>query len=241
MQETRRLLLAGGFPAWPLPMDSHGAAFARKTVGQLGEALGLPDQQTYDLTVAVSELAANVHLHAPVGTVPPELWAYLRWDPRPELVIKVYDSAPWDGELPTGNRPPSSAVGGRGFEVIAALIAEYGGTWGLHPTSSRLAATPAQGKVVHLSIALPATLAPQPTHHPAARLHDLLESRRLGRLQVNYGEGMAVYCVRADVHAWFRGTDILASVLGDQYWLTTRFSLYDVVEAAEFLAMHASR
>ena len=241
MQETREQLLAGGFPAWPLPTDVHGAAFARETVRQLGEILGLPNQQTYDLTVAVSELAANVHLHAPDSTAPPELWAYLRWDPHPELVLKVYDSAPWDGKFATGLRPPSSATGGRGFEVIAALTAEHGGTWGVHPTSSRLAATPAPGKAVHLSIALPKALVPQPTRHPAERLHDLLESRRLGKLQVTYGQGMAVFCIRADVHAWFRGTDILASVLGERFWLTTSFSLHDVVEAAEYLAMYASR
>jgi hypothetical protein len=110
----------------------------------------------------------------------------------------------------------------------------------VHQTSSRLAATPAPGKVIHVSTALPATLTPQPSHHPAARLHDLLQSRKLGQLQVTYGQGMAVFCVRSDVHAWFRGTDILTSVLGDQYWLTTTFSLNDAVEAAEYLAMHAA-
>lgn len=240
MQDTGRQLLAGGFPAWPLPTGSHGASFARKVVRKLGEALSLPEQQTYDLTVAVSELAANVHLHARPGAVAPELWAYLRWDPRPELVIKVYDSSTWPGEIPTGSRPPTSAVGGRGLEVVAALTAEYGGTWGVHQTSSRLAATPAQGKVIHLSTALPAALAPEPSHHPAARLHDLLQSRKLGQLQVTYGQGMAVYCIRSDVHAWFRGTDILTSVLGDKQWLTTCFSLNDAVEAAEYLAMHAA-
>jgi hypothetical protein len=241
MQDTGRQLLAGGFPAWPLPTGARGAAFARKVVRKLGEGLGLPEQQTYDLTVAVSELAANVHLHARPGAVSPELWAYLRWNPRAELVLKVYDSAPWQGEFPVGNRPPTSAVGGRGFEVVAALTAEHGGTWGVHPTSSRLAATPAPGKVVHVSTALPAGLAPQPSHHPVARLHDLLESRRLGQLQVTYGQGMAVFCIRSDVHAWFRGTDILASVLGDRYWLTKSFSVHDAVEAAEYLAMHAAK
>ncbi|MCW2946159.1 MAG: ATP-binding protein [Actinoallomurus sp.] len=64
----------------------------------------------------------------------PELWAYVRWKARPEIVFKVYDSAPWRGPVPWRGpgpygllRPPPDAEGGRGFEVVDALTAEHGG------------------------------------------------------------------------------------------------------------------
>jgi two-component sensor histidine kinase len=146
----------GGFPAWPLPLDATGAAVARSLVRSVFKALGMPTEMTSDMAVAISELATNVYLHALRGagsgdsraTGAPEMWAYLRWRTRPEVVLKVFDTAPWHGPVSRGSdgqgppRPAPEAEGGRGLEVVHALTATYGGHWGVHRTRSRLGAEP---------------------------------------------------------------------------------------------------
>jgi hypothetical protein len=59
----------GGFPAWPFPLDATGAGVARSLVEAVFKALGMPAEMTYDVAVAMSELAANVYLHALRGPV----------------------------------------------------------------------------------------------------------------------------------------------------------------------------
>jgi hypothetical protein len=122
--------------------------------------LGLPESMVYDATTMGSELGSNVWRHALGGRTPvpppaaglPELSVYLR-GPGPELVVKVFDSAPWRGQLsPDTHRPPAVAENGRGLEVMAALVAEHGGSWEAHRTRSRLGAEPAPGKAVTLPL-----------------------------------------------------------------------------------------
>lgn len=100
----------GGFPAWPLPPGERCAAYARQLAKGVFGTLGMPAVTAYDAIVAVSELATNVFVHADGGVTPdrlpaaglPELWAYVRWRARPEVVLKVYDSAPGGGRHRTG-------------------------------------------------------------------------------------------------------------------------------------------
>lgn len=234
MREIKEML-EGGFPVWALPSDARGASVARGIVKQSCAAIGIDEDVAYDAAVAISELASNVYVHARGGPVPPEIWAYLRWDERPELVLKVFDSAPWRGVQPNGERPEPTATGGRGFEVVQALTAEHGGTWGIHRTVSRLTARPVLGKAVYLTVPHQVEAPPSNALETAVRLHDLLEERRLGRLQASYGYEMAVICVRPGVHVWVRGTSIACHLSGLG---TTRVPLSDFVEITERIVRH---
>lgn len=97
---------AGACAAWPLPPDEGGAGFARAVVKAVCAELRMPATAAYDASVALSELATNVYLHAyggrgvaappSVAGAPgrpryvvngglgglPELWAYVRWRTR---------------------------------------------------------------------------------------------------------------------------------------------------------------
>ncbi|MGI8332011.1 ATP-binding protein [Actinomadura scrupuli] len=248
-------LYDGGFPAWALPPDETGARFARSVVKAVFGALGLPPGVTYDTAVALSELATNVHRHARQAAPPhaprqavalpdaardaakppaggPELWAYLRGGTCPEVVLKMYDSAPWRGS-PGPLRPPPGAEGGRGLEVVAALTAEHGGRWGVHRTRSRLGGGAVPGKAVYVALPLPAGRAlpaPKPYRVVAGELHDLLAARGLGRMHRSCGYGMAVICVRAGVHLWIRADSLSYCAPGQG---TRRYPPADTVEVAE--------
>jgi hypothetical protein len=237
-----KVVPVGGCAAWPLPPGPAGAGFARSVLKAVFVELRMSAVTTYDAAVALSEVATNVHLHAYGGDVPvhppmaglPELWAYVRWRVRPEVVLAVYDSAPWRGPLPDGQlRPPPYAEGGRGFEVVDALTAEYGGEWGVHRTRSRLGPGPVPGKAVFFTVPVPAGLL-MPRTSPALRtakeIYALLAARGLGPLQLATGYGMAVICVRAGMHIWVREGSISyrAPGLG-----TVRHPPYDRVDVVE--------
>src|SRR5262249_17875076 len=140
------------------------AKMARSVARTVFGAVGMPAEVTYDVAMAMSELATNVYVHAFGGAAPkappvaglPEIWAYLRWGSHPEVVLKVFDSAPWHGSMPEGPlRPPPAAESGRGLAVVNALAAEYGGRWGIHRTRSRLGGFPVPGKAVFLAVPIP--------------------------------------------------------------------------------------
>jgi hypothetical protein len=248
----------GGFPAWPLPLDARGAAVARSLVRSVFKALGMPAEMTCDVAVAISELATNVHLHALRGaasvdsraTGAPEMWAYLRWRTRPEVVLKVFDTTPWhgpvmgesDGQGPP--RPAPEAEGGRGLEVVHALTSAYGGHWGVHRTRSRLGAEAVPGKAVFVVVPVPrgcgaAAFRPVRRHPQEVRsqVHALLAARGLGRLEWSAGHGLAVMCVRAGVHVWVF-SDSLAC------WSSRhgrmRHPLCDAVEVVEQVVAHCA-
>ncbi|MCO5972933.1 ATP-binding protein [Actinoallomurus soli] len=244
-----KVVPAGGCAAWPLPPDPTGARFARSVLKAVFGELRMPAVTTYDAAVALSELATNVHVHAYGGVVPacppiaglPELWAYLRWRARPEVVFAVYDSAPWRGPVPDGRlRPPPDAEGGRGFEVVDALTTEYGGEWGMYRTRSRLGAGPVLGKAVYFTVPVPAGLVTPgacTARRTAEEIHALLAARGLGPLQLAIGYGMAVICVRAGMHVWVRDGSISyrAPGLG-----VVRHSPYDRVEVVERIVRHCA-
>jgi hypothetical protein len=247
-----KVVSAGGCAAWPLPPGPTGAGFARQALKAVFGELRMPAVVTYDAAVALSELATNVHLHAYGDQVPahpahpaiaglPELWAYVRWRVRPEVVFAVYDSAPWRGPVPDGRlRPPPYAEGGRGFEVVDALTAEYGGEWGLYRTRSRLGAGPVPGKAVYFTVPVPPGVVTPRTstaRRTAEEIHALLVARGLGPLQLTIGYGMAVICVRAGVHLWVRDGSITyrAAGLG-----VVRHPSYDRVEVAERIVRHCA-
>lgn len=243
----------GGFPAWSLPFDATGARIARTLVRAVFEAVGMPAGLTHDVAVAISELATNVYAHAFGGVAPavppmaglPEIWAYLRWAPHPEVVLKVFDSAPWLGPIREGSlRPPPTAEGGRGFEVVSALMEEYGGQWGMHRTRSRLGGFPVPGKAVFLTVPIPPGCPagalrplPKPGRQVAEEVYALLAARGMGRMQGSAGHGMAVICVRAGVHVWVLGESISYRLPGHG---GVRHVLSDGVEVVEQIVRHCA-
>lgn len=242
---------SGGFPAWPLPFDATGARIARSVVRTVFDAVGMPAGLTHDAAVAISELATNVYVHAFDGAVPavpavaglPEIWAYLRWGAHPEVVLKVFDSAPWQGPVTKGAlRPPPMAEGGRGFELVNGLMAECGGRWGIHRTRSRLGAFPVPGKAVFVTVPFPSDCpaeslrpAPKPGRQVAEEVYALLAARGMGRMQGSAGHGMAVICVRAGVHVWVLGESISYRLPGCG---GIRHVLHDGVEVVEQIVRH---
>jgi hypothetical protein len=243
---------AGGFPAWPLPLDSTGAGIARSLVRTMFAVLGMPGELTYDTTLAISELATNAYAHVYGGERPaagsvagrPEMWAYLRWGGWPEVVLKIFDSGPWrwmGADWPS--RPPLTAESGRGLEVAHALAAIHGGQWGTHRTWSRLGSRPVSGKAVFITVPIPSTCpaatmpVPSPAREVAERLHRLLATRGLCRVQRTEGHGMTVICVRAGVHVWVREDGISYCVPGRG---GVRLALCDGVEAVEQVVCHCA-
>jgi hypothetical protein len=187
-----------------------------------------------------SELGSNVWRHALDGRTPlplpsaglPELSVYLR-GPGPELVVKVFDSAPWRGPLhPDTRRPAAVAESGRGLEVMAALAAEHGGSWEVHRTRSRLGAKPVPGKAVTFALPLPREHAPmvrrpEPTVAEGAQaLQAELAARGIGPLCCSDGWDMAVVNVSADLTIWVRDGCFVVPAVG-------RCPLIDTVEVAE--------
>ncbi|RAY11060.1 hypothetical protein DPM19_32680 [Actinomadura craniellae] len=253
VEEDLRHLGAGAFPVWALPPDESGAGFARAVVRSVFGGLGFPAEVTYDVAVVASELATNVHRHAYAGRAPagergpgwPEVWAYLRWKPCPQVVVKVFDAAPWLAYRSyTPVRPPAQAEGGRGLELVDALTAEHGGQWGVHRTRSRLGDRPVPGKAVYLTLPLPTHRLP-PAHPPAlqattqtaTRMHTLLSARGLGRIHGAHHPQMAVLCVRPGVHVWIRPDALTYRTPGHS---THTHPPHDTVEVTEQIVRHCT-
>lgn len=226
--------------AWPLPPDPACASVIRSRLRAVMGALRLPEPMIYDATTVGSELGSNVWRHALGGRTPdpppaaglPELWVYLR-GAGPELVVKVFDSAPWrEPAGPDPRQPQALAESGRGLEVMAALVAEHGGSWEVHRTRSRRGAEPVPGKAVTFALPFPRERPgpprrPAPTVAEGARLlRAELAARGIGPLCGSDGWEMAVVNVSADLTIWIRdGHFILPAA--------RRHPLIDAVEAAE--------
>ncbi len=237
----------GGFPAWPLPLDATCAEFARSAVRSVSREFGMPRDLTCDATVIASEIATNALLHAyraertSSGAGRPELWAYLRRHTGPEIVIKVFDPAPWTGPA---RRPPRSAptdaTGGRGLHLVDALTAEHGGRWGIHPTRGRLGAAPSPGKVVFFTVPLPAQATmppalprPRSRRRSAERIHTLLTARGL---RSHLAADRSVLHAGAGWQVWIREESISYHLPGREIaWLPAS----DEIEVVERIVRHS--
>ncbi|MFI0445816.1 ATP-binding protein [Actinomadura sp. 6N118] len=228
--------LDGGCMVWALPPDETCAGVARARVRETMRGLGSSEELVRDSATMASELATNVFAHALGGRNPlrgpaafvPELYLYRRGD-RPELVVKVFDRVPWKGAMP--RRPEAGAESGRGLEVVAALAAEHGGSWGVHRTRSRLDAAP--GKVVFFTVPVPAVAwrAPRRAAHQATDdLAATLAARGMGPLHHCHGWGIAVLSVRAGITVWTRGETFSVTLPPRG---TVTFPTWDLTEAAE--------
>ncbi|MEV8631093.1 hypothetical protein AB0395_05495 [Streptosporangium sp. NPDC051023] len=244
-------LAVGGFPAWPLPPDGRGAKVARSVVRAVLGEFGMPWDLTYDAAVVASELATNALLHAcrtpwtraaSASSGSLEIWAYLSRRTRPEVVIKVFD--PIVGGFPRGplSRPPWDASGGRGLEVVDALIGDYGGRWGVHATRCRLGVRPTPGKTVFFTVPLPddcghaVPVRQEPASHlrSAERINALLTVRGL-RPHVSAGPRTAVVRARTGVHIWVREESLSYRLPGQGI---TRHPPFDEIEVVEQIVRH---
>ncbi|MCP2335653.1 ATP-binding protein [Actinomadura rupiterrae] len=228
---------AGECVAWVLPADETCAAVARRHLRGVMAALGLADELVYDASTMVSELAANVFVHAlgglpgSVGTLP-ELWLHRRRE-KTQLVAQVFDVAPWKGVIPGGAcRPAFDSEGGRGLEVVDALAAEHGGEWGVHRSRARLTGTPASGKVAFFALPVGAAWPIPPVDVGSAlrTLEFLLLARGLGPMHRCEGWNMGVLSVRAEITVWARPHGFHLTMPGVG---TTRYALAEIAELAE--------
>lgn len=198
-------------------------------------AMAVPEGVVGDAVTIVSELAANAFVHGfddQSPDAPPELVMYRR---DVEIVTKVFDSAPWIGRLPRRCvRPDLYAESGRGLEMVNALTAEHGGSWGVHRTRSRLSAAAVSGKVAYFAL-------PIPEPHPVVRsapdcrtagrvLEAALMARGLKPVHRCEGLGMAVLSVRPEITVFARqgGFSLTTPLTG-----TVRYPLAEVVEVSE--------
>ncbi|MFD0903025.1 ATP-binding protein [Actinomadura sediminis] len=224
-----------------LPVDGTCAGTARGFVRDVLAGLGLPGGLVGDAVTMVSELATNVFVHTlggrVLGVAPtaglPEVRIYGR-ESGTELVVKVFDSGPWIGAPPCGDlRPDAGAEGGRGLEIVDALVREHGGRWGLHRSRASLGPAPVSGKVVYFGLPVDGRLpaAPVPDCRRAvAELARELAARGIERTNLSVGWGMAVLSVRAGITAWVR--DGVVSVTLPPVG-TRAFAASDLADVAE--------
>lgn len=222
----------GNCVVWALPPDETCAALARSYVRATLRAL-LPDVMVDDACTMVSELASNTFAHALGGLS--ELWIYKR-GPRPEIVVKVFDGAPWKPSVPAS----LYSEDGRGLGIVRALASEHGGSWGVHRTRSRLGVPPARGKVVYVALPVPPGCpvgkAPQRTVQDAIRdVESALAARGLGPLHRCEGWGMAVLSVRPEITVWARPNGLSVKTTGTGI---VCYPLSEVTEVAEVIVRH---
>ncbi|MBE1537910.1 ATP-binding protein [Actinomadura algeriensis] len=231
----------GGCAVRTLPVDGTCAATARRFVRDVLAELRLPDGVVGDAVTMVSELATNVFVHTLGGRVLsitptvglPEVRVYGR-ESGTELVVKVFDSGSWTGAPPCGAlRPEVEAEGGRGLEIVDALVREHGGRWGLHRSRSSLGLAPVSGKVVYFGLPVHGRLPVAPVDDCRRAVRELarvLAAQGIERTHLSVGWGMAVLSVRAGITAWVR--DGVVSVTLPPVG-TRKFATSDLADVAE--------
>ena len=237
---------------WALPADHTCAGVARRLLRRALERMGLPDDQIYDATLAVNELAANAYKHVfsrprPLAAAPslssgspgtyaaaPELWLYRRGrHDDSQLVCKVFDPRREPiGRIPAQLTPANDLQEhGRGLTIVKSLTA----AWGCHLTRSRFGGhRPAPGKATWFAMPLPPRTPREParvTPPQAARmLQTLLAARGIpttvsdawGRATLSMHDTLTVQC-HDDTFTW--------TVNG----VPTGYAFYDLTETAEQL------
>lgn len=247
-------LRAGACTAWALSPVNF-ARVARRRVELVLTGLSLPGDVIENLLVGVAELAANAVRHG--GTVEhiefdergepvaglPEVWLYIRQAPsagRHELVVTVFDTGRGVVEVraPDLDEIDAASESGRGLHIVAALAAEGGGCWGLHPSRSRLGRSRVPGTAAWLALPLPdcphaGPQPPVPSPTEAARqlaahlttrgVHDLITRSNGLEAHVSCGTGLTVWA-----HHGGAGTFQWSGMSG---WCQR--PLVDVVDVAE--------
>lgn len=157
-------LLNGGACVYRLPADATSAAMARSLLGGVMTALRLGEELIEAGVLAVSELSTNAYRHAPhpgrtesARCEPdrserftlPELWAWVRTEPVPQLVVSVFDAG--RDTVPRRGTGAPLDENGRGLAIVEAVASD----WGSYLTRSRLAAVPVRGKVTWFTLPLP--------------------------------------------------------------------------------------
>jgi hypothetical protein len=246
-------LRQGGCFTRALPLDASCASAARSFFREAVAGTGLPADLVHDGLTMASELAANtLNAHGnvefaggarrPVNGMP-EFWLYVRdCGHAREIVCKVFDSDPgWTcaepgTELIVTDPVDPDSVSGRGLQVVAGLSA---GSWGHHPTRSRLGAWKVPGKAVWFTLRVPPGNElgryPGPELRPwqaAEELAGLLSARGLRGLvrSATPSGDMAVLSVRHRLTVWCRGSAV--------WWrqpdgADVRFAATDLIEASE--------
>lgn len=228
------------FPAWPLPPGPMAAGAARSIVRDVFGEFDIPPDVVDDAQLIISELAANAIVHGDRERA--EVWAYVRGWNDPQIVFKVFDSAPWRGpaDLPWSPAEPSDAPGGRGLTLVSALTAALGGHWGVHPTRCRLGARPISGKAVFFTVPLPEGRLPdaasRPVWSPHERICALAAARGL-RPRVVAGHEMTVVVRFAAGPSVWVSEDSLSYCAGPGRG-AVRYPVSDVVEVVEEIVRH---
>jgi hypothetical protein len=237
----------GGCFARPLPVDTTCAATARRYFREAVSGLSIPGGLLDDGVTMASELAANT-LHAQrelalglarqhaAGGVP-EMWVYLRGDGRRcELVCKVFDAhREWQAPIQAaGPDAAADSVSGRGLQVVEGLSA---GSWGCHPTRSRLGTWKTQGKAVWFALRIPRSATPDNCGRPrngvdwlVDELEGMLTERGLGGIVRADAEALTVLSISRHLTVWRHGSTLTWRAGSGQY---QRLSLDDIIEAAE--------
>ncbi|TQM74898.1 ATP-binding protein [Thermopolyspora flexuosa] len=229
---------------WALPQDHTCAGVARRLLRQALERMGLPDEQIYDATVAVNELAANVYRHVlnrpRPSAVPaprpasPELWLYRRGqNEHSQFVCKIFDPVREPPvRVPARTNPLHDLPEhGRGLTIVESLTA----AWGCHLTRSRFGGRwSVPGKAVWFAMPLP-----HPTPHPPPTYTPLQAARALRSRLAARGIPTTLR------PAWDHSTLSIASTLTVRChdntftWTTngtpTHYAFADLTEAAEQL------
>jgi hypothetical protein len=240
-------LTAGGAFVRPLPIDTTCAAVARRFFREAVSDLPIPSGLLHDGVTMASELAANT-LHAQrkaelgaalqrAASGAPEIWVYLRGTTRScELVCKVFDSERgWDGAVQTGlDKAPVDSVSGRGLQVVDGLSA---GSWGVHPTLSRLGSAKTPGKAVWFALRVPPAALPddlgRPPYGPdwlVDELEEMLGARGMAGIVRADAGSMSVLSISRHLTVWRRGSVVSWRTPSGRY---QQLDLTDLVEVAE--------
>lgn len=183
-------IAAGSACVFVLPRERTCASRARSMLAATMKQLRFADDTIDDARIAVSELATNAVTHARTDA-PPELWAWARSRPAPQLVVSIFDAHPESRPMPSGADLLDEH--GKGLAIVAALAASTG----THRTRSRTGKV-VSGKSVWFAVPLPMSWPAAALVHPAvaaARLREALTDRGITTAHRSDDRGITVISV----------------------------------------------